>query len=157
MCRNTYFFFICIFPLMIFLFISWMFFCRTPSLSEWTKSFLCQHSRFGTRGTSSCHSPSYSSSTPFLSTTTTHSTGKSFSASGHTTTAQGHWEATMICCTSTAERSSRVQVQQHSLVEKMENAALGTYSKLKNKLNTKNWKEKKWRKHSNTTVQHKVS
>lgn len=49
----------------------------------------------------------------------------------------------MICCTSTAERSSRVQVQQHSLVEKMENAALGTYSKLKNKLNTKNWKEKK--------------
>lgn len=63
----------------------------------------------------------------------------------------------MICCTSTAERSSRVQVQQHSLVEKMENAALGTYSKLKNELNTKNWKEKKMKEtlkyHSTTQSQ----
>lgn len=89
--------------------------CRIPSFCGCTRFCLCPRLRWGTRGTLSCHSLSSSSYMLSPWSTTMPSTGTSSSASGHTTTAQGLWEATMTCCTSTAEGSSPVQVNQHKL------------------------------------------
>lgn len=83
---------------------------RIQSFCGYTRFSPCPRLRWKTQETSSCHCLFFNSFKLSLWSTTMPSTGTSLCALGPTTTAQGHWVATMICCTSTAERSSPVQV-----------------------------------------------
>lgn len=86
-------------------------FCRIPSFCGCTKICQCPLLRWGTLRTLSFHNPSCSFFMLCLCSTTMPFTGKSSNALGPTTTTQGSWAAAMTCCTSTVERSSKVQVQ----------------------------------------------